>query len=250
MDDHITHYHGGPLWPGSTEMISALYRDTGAMVSFARHEQLKKIVRVSGSVFLDNGAFSVWRKSKKTNDVVDWSAYWTDYYCFVLRWIGAIDYFIVPDVIEGDECENDLLISQIPCAIKEKAVPVWHSNESLGKLVRLSEQFDLVAVGCCGEAKAVRSVKWKKRMMEAFTEIYIKRNLLVKIHGLRMLDGRALCQFPFYSADSTNVAINVPKTKVRLPSVTCKLQRTSIMRNTIEMVIPPTVDEWVLNNDT
>lgn len=58
-------------------------------------------------------------------------------------------------------------------------------------------------------------------MDEVFTEIYINRNLKVKIHGLRMLDVRVLGMYPFASADSTNVAVNVPKTEsdfLRLPT--------------------------------
>lgn len=48
-------------------------------------------------------------------------------------------------------------------------------------------------------------------MNEVFTELYINRNSEVKLHGLRMLDVRVLGMYPFASADSTNVAINVPK---------------------------------------
>lgn len=81
-------------------------------------------------------------------------------------------------------------------------------------------------------------------MDEAFTAIYIDRQLPVKIHGLRMLDGRALSQFPFDSADSTNVAINTPKTKIKFPEVTDKLHRVGILRAAIEKVSPPTVYAW------
>lgn len=83
-------------------------------------------------------------------------------------------------------------------------------------------------------------------MDQAFNAVYRNRKLDVKLHGLRMLDGRALSRYPFDSADSTNVAINVPKTKARLPDITDKLHRTAIMRHTIEMVKPPTVEEWLL----
>ena len=57
-------------------------------------------------------------------------------------------------------------------------------------------------------------------MDEVFTELYINRNLKVKIHGLRMLDVRVLGMYPFASADSTNVAVNVPKTEKRFPEIT------------------------------
>jgi hypothetical protein len=241
----VVHYHGGPIW-GGDENIKALYEKGGALVSFRRPDQIKKIARLKCSLVLDNGAFSTWRANQKEiENNFDWYAHWTSYYTFVLKWIGRIDWFIIPDVIEGSEKENDLLVSRVPSALKSKAVPVWHSDESISRLLRLSNDFALVAVGCCGEHTKIRSEKWKVRMDEVFYEVYIKRNLKVKLHGLRMLDGRVLSNYPFYSADSTNVAINVPKTQARLPSVTCKLARTAIMRHTIEMIKPPTIKEYV-----
>lgn len=241
----VVHYHGGPIW-GGDENIKALYNNGGSLVSFRRPEQIKKIAKLNCSLVLDNGAFSTWRANQKESEnKFDWAAHWTSYYTFVLKWIGRIEWFIIPDVIEGSEKENDLLVSRVPSALKSKAVPVWHSDESIGRLLNLASKFELVAVGCCGEHSMIRSKAWRHRMDEVFRELYINRSLSVKLHGLRMLDGRVLSEYPFYSADSTNVAINVPKTQARLPSVTCKLARTAIMRHTIEMIKPPTIKEYV-----
>lgn len=238
-----THYHGGPLW-GGDELLKALYRDSGALVSYARPDQIKKIAAIKCKLVLDNGAFSTWRNGGNDNDQAWWIKHWEGYYDFVGEWLSRIEWFIIPDVIEGTEQENDVLIEQVPAWLMAKAVPVWHSDESIERFVRLCERFERVAIGCCGPHRSIRSAAWKNRMTEAFNAIYVDRNLTVKIHGLRMLDGRALSQFPFDSADSTNVAINVPKTKARLPNITDKLHRTAIMRHTIEMVIPPTIEEW------
>lgn len=238
-----THYHGGPLW-GGNELLKALYRDSGALVSYARPDQIKKIAAIKCKLVLDNGAFSTWRSGGNDNDQQWWIRHWEGYYDFVGEWFSRIEWFIIPDVIEGSEQENDALIEQVPAWLMTKAVPVWHSDESIERFVRLCERFERVAIGCCGPHRSIRSAAWKRRMAEAFDAIYVERRLPVKIHGLRMLDGRALSQFPFDSADSTNVAINVPKTKARLPNITDKLHRTAIMRHTIEMVIPPTIEEW------
>lgn len=244
-----THYHGGPLW-GGDELLKALYRNTGALVSYARPDQIKKIAAIRCKLVLDNGAFSTWRKAANDNGKEWWRKHWEGYYDFVGEWFSRIEWFIIPDVIEGSEQENDELIGQVPEWLMPKAVPVWHSDESIERLVRLCERFSRVAIGCCGPHRSIRSSAWKSRMTEAFSAIYVERNLPVKIHGLRMLDGRALSQFPFDSADSTNVATNVPKTLARLPNITDKLHRTAIMRHTIEMVKPPTVTEWkVAQND-
>lgn len=238
------HYHGGPIW-GGDELLKALYRDSGALVSYARPDQIKKISIIKCKLVLDNGAFSTWRGMKYSYSPEWWKKHWEGYYDFVGSWFSRIEWFIIPDVIEGTEQENDALIEQVPAWLMCKAVPVWHSDESIERFVRLCERFERVAIGCCGPHRSIRSAAWKKRMTEAFSAIYVERSLPVKIHGLRMLDGRALSQFPFDSADSTNVAINVPKTKVRLPNITDKLHRTAIMRNTIEMVKPPTITEWI-----
>jgi hypothetical protein len=249
------HIHGGPIWGKvsigegkSMTCLQVLYRNSRAMVSFARPDQLKTILKTVGAkVVLDNGAFSVWKKAKKQQDVVDWGKYWTAYYLFVMTYISSIDWFIVPDVIEGNEKENQDLIDSIPSSLRHKAVPVWHSDESIDKLIKLCLEFKIVAIGCCGESGVIRSKEWSSKMNKAFSAIYIERQLTVKIHGLRMLDGRAMIQYPFDSCDSTNVAINVPKDKARYPEVKCKLARTAILKGAIEQVKPPSIQEWVSN---
>lgn len=242
------HYHGGPLW-GGDDLLKALYRDTGALISYARPDQIGKISLIRCNLVLDNGAFSTWRSNKK-GDSFDWQSHWAGYYDFVGSWYSRIDWFIIPDVIEGSEEENNKLILNVPRWLMPKAVPVWHSDESIDRFIQLCTLFDRVAIGCCGPHRSIRSEAWKARMTEAFRAIYIDRKLHVKIHGLRMLDGRALSQFPFASADSTNVAINVPKTKCRLPNILDKLHRTAIMRNTIEMIHPPSISEWISSQPT
>lgn len=241
------HYHGGPLW-GGDELLHACYSKTGALVSFARPDQIKKIAALNCRLVLDNGAFSTWKGAANDNQM-DWDAHWTRYYQWVQLWYHRIEWFIVPDVIEGSEAENDNLVARVPAVLRDKAVPVWHSDESIGRFVRLCEQFDRVAIGCCGPHRSIRSPAWRRRMDEAFSAIYIDRKLPVKIHGLRMLDGRALSQFPFDSADSTNVAINTPKTKYKFPQVTDKLHRVGILRAAIEKVSPPAISDWVAMND-
>lgn len=243
------HYHGGPIW-GGDELIKALYNKGGALVSFARPDQIKKIAAIDCKLVLDNGAFSTWRKSNGAMSVDDWGLHWTKYYQFVQLWYHRIEWYIIPDVIEGSEEENDALISSVPSVLMDKAVPVWHSVESIDRLIRLCKKFKRVAIGCCGEHVAIRSAAWNRRMDEAFNSVYIENGLDVKLHGLRMLDGRALSQYPLDSADSTNVAINTPKTKARLPTITDKLHRVGILRASIEKVSPPTVAQWMASAPT
>ena len=243
------HFHGSPIWGDEhapTDMlIKALYRDGGAFVSFARPEQMKKIAMFPCDIRLDNGAFSDWMKALKKGTPVDWSKRRAKFYDFVGKWFSRIEWFLIPDVIEGTEAENDEQIELVPDWLKSKAVPVWHTDESIERLLRLSGKFEWVAIGCCGPHRHIRSKWWEQRMDEVFTELYINRNLKVKIHGLRMLDVRVLGMYPFASADSTNVAVNVPKTEKRFPEITDKLARTAVLRAAIEEVHPPSISAWV-----
>lgn len=231
------------MW-GGKECFEALYTNRCALVSFARPEQLKKIIPIAKSVILDNGAYSTYRKSMKTSVVVDWDKWWTAYYCWILKWYSRIDWFIIPDVIMGTENENDELINKVPLQFRDKSVPVWHSMESIDRLIKLCNDWPRVAIGLCGEHDRATSKKAKARMEEVFSAIYIENNIDVKIHGLRILDGRVLGKFPFDSGDSTFVALNVPKTKLQMVHEQRKLNRTVIYRSKIENVIPPTIEEW------
>lgn len=240
------HYHGGPIWGGNgDELLKALYRNGGALVSFHRPDQIKAIANIDCKMALDNGAFSVWTNSNRKGIIVDWDKHWNKYYNFVRKWYERTEWFIVPDVIGGSDEDNDNLLSKVPEDILPKAVPVWHSESSLERLGRLCERFDRVAIGCMGEHRSIRSPAWRKRMDEVFKFIYIDNQFDVKIHGLRALDVRAISQYPFDTADSSYVATAVPKTKTKFPEIVDKLHRAAILRAAIEKVYPPTVEEWV-----
>ena len=120
------------------------------MVSFANQQQVHLAFEKAQGVALDNGAFTVWKKSEK----VDVPAYTQ----WVMLWMRhpAFEWAIIPDVIDGTEGENDDLISQWPLA-REVSVPVWHMHESIRKLGSLIESFPRVAIGSSGEFADIRT---------------------------------------------------------------------------------------------
>lgn len=248
-DSSHKHYHGGPMWGredlGNGKIVTCkevLYKNSCALVSYHRMDQLKFVLDNARLVVFDNGAFSDWMK----NDCVNRdSVWWAGYYAKVLSIYSRIKWFLIPDVIEGSEEENDKLIESVPSSLRDKGVPVWHSVESLERLGRLCREYDIVAIGLCGIHKKTMSKVAQARLEEVFRYIYLEQRIDVKIHGLRMLDGRVLGKFPFYSADSSFVAINVPKTKQQMKEVQCKLARTAIYKSKIESVIPPTLESWI-----
>lgn len=256
----IHHYHGLPIWGEGVMEIST--RGAGAFVSHAWPQQAKKALEFAGSVAFDNGAFSAWKSGKPVRD-------WTPFYQWLMRYYhhDNLSFFIIPDVIDGGEEDNDRLIAELPSMFREKAVPTWHLHESIDRLVGLCEKWPKVCFGSSGQYAVIRTKLWHARMTEAFTEIYIKRGLKTKIHGLRMLDGRVLGNYPLDTADSTNLACNIPKFEAKYPELTNAIRsadycrgldgielkrvilrgRAAVLKGAVEQVKPPSISEWIEN---
>ena len=199
----MIHYHGSPF--GSTRQDAArFYSGRHAIISYARQDDLGGCLDACQSVALDNGAFSAWKSSKP----LDISGYlsW-------LRNIGrhpAVDWALIPDVIDGEEADNAALVRQwsrerLPCQV----VPVWHLHESLDYLRWLLEDWQLVALGSSGQYDTPGEPRWWGRMAEAFAVICDEHGRpRRRLHGLRMMDPEIFRYCPFRSVDSTNAAQN------------------------------------------
>lgn len=254
----IHHYHGLPIWGDGVMEVAT--RNSGAFVSHAWPQQTKKVLDAAGSVAFDNGAFSAWKSGKPVKD-------WTPFYQWLMRYYHHenLDFFIIPDVITGGEEDNDKLIRELPSMFHDKAVPTWHLHESIDRLVELCKNWPKVCFGSSGQYAVIRTELWHERMMKAFTEIYIKRGMRTKVHGLRMLDGRVLGNYPLHTADSTNLACNIPKFEVKYPELTRAIReaeyanglserelkqvilrgRAAILKGAVEQVKPPSIEEWI-----
>lgn len=255
----VIHFHGLPIWGDKGAVCKIAVTGAGAFVSYARPEQLRLALQYADEVAIDNAAFSAWKRGLIIN--------WVDFY----RWLmphyhhERLKFFVIPDVVDGGEDDNDKLIRELPSMFRAKAVPVWHLHESLDRLVALCEEWPRVCFGSSGQYATIRTAAWHRRMNEAFTEIYIKRQFKTKIHGLRMLDGRIVGNYPLATADSTNLACNVPKFEVKYPELTRAIReadyaqgltpdelkrlilrrRCAILKGAIEQVRPPTIKEWI-----
>ncbi len=247
----MNHYHGTPIWGNAGEVHRIAVTGAGAFVSYARPEQLDRSLLLANSVGIDNGAFSAWKRHLQIN--------WSDFYAWLEQYYfnDKTAFFVIPDVVEGGEEDNDALIAQMPSAFRAKATPVWHLHESLERLVSLCEDWPRVCFGSSGEYAQIRTARWHKRMASAFERIYLQHSFKTKIHGLRMLDGRVMGNYPLHSADSTNLASNVPKYLVKYPELTkavldagygieqVKPHRCAILKGAIEAVKPPTIEQWL-----
>lgn len=255
----VIHFHGTPIWGGKGDVHRIAVARGGAFVSFIRPDQMTTSLLQAGAVGVDCGAFSAWKRGITIN--------WLDYYHWLERYYdhSKLDFFVIPDVVEGGQADNDRLIGQLPRDFKGKAVPVWHLHESIDRLITLCREWPRVAFGSSGEFATIRTKAWHDRMRQAFDAIYCQHDFKTRIHGLRMLDGRVLGAYPLDTADSTNLACNVPKFNVKYPELTRQIReadyckglneeevktlilkgRCAILKNAIESVQPLTREAWI-----
>lgn len=233
----MIHYHGLPINP-QTAAASALMGGH-AFISFRHREQLGIAAEVCQSFALDNGAFSAWRSGDPVTD-------WSEFYRWALKCmrIPSCDFAVIPDVIEGSEADNDILLMTCPLP-KWFGAPVWHMHESLGRLERLVNQYPRVCLGSSGEFSTVGDSVWWKRMDDAMAVVCDEDGYpKAKLHGLRMLNPKVFSRLPLASADSTNIGRNVGIDKKwekghYLPPT--KEARAQVMRHRIESVNSPVV---------
>ena len=196
----MIHYHGTPCGATRQDVARFLF-GRHAFVSFFRPEDIGTAAEVCQSFCIDNGAFSAW----KSGVVVD---EWNSYYEFCDLWSRhpGFDWAVIPDIVDGDESDNDALIDEWPGHIN--GVPVWHLHESLARLDRLAS-WPRIALGSSGVWGQPGGMAWWNRIAEVMAVICDEGGRpKTKIHGLRMLNHEIFCRMPLSSADSTNAVRN------------------------------------------
>lgn len=201
----MIHYHGGPITPNDAAV--RLWTARHACVSFSRPEQAPLAFEVAQTVMLDNGAFTHWQAGKGRVP-------WGEFVAWCLEWAKhpALDFVLIPDVIDGDETENDELVDRWRnrAELARVGVPVWHLHESFDRLYRLAQEWSRIALGSSGEFADIGTEAWWHRMGEAMAVVCDDQGRpSCKLHGLRMLSPTVFSHVPLASADSTNVARNV-----------------------------------------
>ena len=194
----MIHYHGTPITPRKYLLNLA---GRSFCVSFAAPSDVECCHGIGQSVMLDNGAFSFWRDKRRP--FPGWSAY----YAWAEPWLDHwTTWAVIPDVIDGTEPDNDHLIAQWPFGTR--GAPVWHLHESLDRLARLVFEWPLVCLGSSGAYATPGTFLWRRRMAEAMHVACDERGRpRTRLHMLRGLAFGG-DEYPFYSADSTNIARN------------------------------------------
>jgi hypothetical protein len=191
----MNHYHGTPITP-----VEALYELSGRhfCVSHVEPRDVARVHQIGQSVMLDNGAFSKWKRGAETD--------WTTYYEWCERWLAyPTTWAVIPDVIDGGSQVQDALLREWPFG--HKGSPVWHMDESIDRLLELTESWPRVCIGSAAQFATVLSPTWERRTDDYWNEIARRGRFLPAIHMLRGMQcsGR---RWPFASVDSTDVARN------------------------------------------
>jgi len=193
-------YHGTPMG-GDRAGVTRFLSGRHALIPFPRQEDVATAADVCQTFCFDNGAFSAWKQGKP---VEDWSAYYE--WCEEWYRHPGFAWAIIPDVIDGDERDNNRLLNEWPGHIE--GVPVWHLHESLERLDSLY-LWPRICIGSSGEYAQTGTPKWWQRMRQAMKVICDERGRpRTRLHGLRMACKEYTSRFPFASVDSTNVAQN------------------------------------------
>lgn len=234
----MIHYHGLPIWPATA--AGAAINGGHAFVTWERPEQLGLAVECAQSFALDNGAFTAWKQGRPVKD-------WAEFYEWAGRCqrIPSCDFAVIPDVIDGTEADNDALLAEWPLA-RWFGAPVWHMHESLDRLARLAADWGRVCLGSSGEFAKVGTAEWWDRMAAAMVVVCDAEGRPgVRLHGLRMLNPAVFTRLPLASADSTNIAQNIPIDQAWRGTYTPpnKEARAAVMRARIESHNAPA--SWV-----
>ena len=190
----MIHYHGTRI-AASDDQVTRILKSRHACVSFADLSQLSIVQEVCQSWMLDNGAYSFWNSGKTTD--------WEDYYQFVRDLKDpCCDFWIIPDVIDGAEDQNNELIENCPLP---GGTPVWHFDESISKLQWLCQDFPRVCIGTTAGLSPNTEAYWTRLHQAMDTITDSEGRISVKLHGLRCLNPEIFTKIPFASADSTTM---------------------------------------------
>lgn len=233
----MIHYHGTPLG-GTRSDAARFFQGRHALIPFPRQDDLGVVADVCQDFVFDNGAYSVWRRGAEldVHGYMSWVRDWCKHPGF--RWA------LIPDVIEGNEDDNDRHISAWQdSGLALYGVPVWHLHESIDRLAGLCDGWPIVALGSSGQWPNPGTRSWWARISEVLNAICDEHGRPpAKLHGLRMMDVEIFQRIPLASADSTNAAVNsgsLSRFGIYLPPTSS--QRAEIIASRVEWCNSPGV---------
>ena len=191
-------YHGTPISPRETGMMRMKGRNF--CVSFAAPRDAENALTFGQRVMFDSGEFSNFTKGKAPNH----PAYmqWLQDKLYHPHWA------LVPDIIGGsvDDQREVMKSWRYPPLL---SCPVWHIHLPLEYLGELVDVWPKVAFGSSGEFWKLGTKEWRERIDLAWAYLRDRSGEhLPNIHMLRAMKLATQGDWPFASADSTNIARN------------------------------------------
>lgn len=144
---------------------------------------------------LDSGAFTFMTNSSKE---VDWKEYIENYAQFIKK--NDVKYYFELDIdsIVGYDKVKEYT-QYLEKLTERKCIPVWHKSRGLDEWIRITKEYDYVAIGGI-VTKEIKPIEYK--YFNYLLDIAKKNNC--KVHGLGFTNLKSLPKYHFYSVDSTS----------------------------------------------
>lgn len=153
-------------------------------------------------IFLDSGAVTWYNECVKKGVEVDDKMkreFLDNYIAFVHKYksklYGYVNLDVIYDPKRSQENQEYMELNGL------NPLPVFHFGEDMKWFIRMIERYDYVGVG--GAVSGAVTQKAQQRMTDELFELVYKRGDKVRIHGFGRTNWNAICQFPWYSVDST-----------------------------------------------
>jgi hypothetical protein len=188
-------YHVTPITP---ERVLRALAGRYFLISYARPDQAALVERIAAGIVYDNSAFQAFTLGRTP----DWPAFeaWVE-----PRLDRPGRWAVIPDVIDGGEDEQERLIEL--WGLGHRGAPVWHSAESIERLLRLiAAGWPRICIGSSGAHWQIGSPSWLHRMGEV-REALAGLDALPDIHLLRGASQAARFEF-LASADASTLGQN------------------------------------------
>lgn len=164
---------------------------------FYADEWTEKIIPLLDRFLLDSGAFT-FMNSEKDKSKVNFDEYLTKYINFINN--NNVKYFFeldIDSIVGYDEVLK--LRERLERETRKKCIPVWHKSRGLDEWVKLTKEYDYIAIG------GIVTKEIKRTEYKYFTKLLkIAKENNCKVHGLGFTNLKGLEKYKFYSVDSTS----------------------------------------------
>ncbi|ORJ57133.1 hypothetical protein [Geothermobacter hydrogeniphilus] len=190
----MRHYHRLPL-AEKGQNIARFLHQRHALLPFSCPEEAPLAFEVRRSVILDHGCAERSQHGAALNpeEYIRWCEEWHRH--------PGFDWALIPDA--GDEADNDALLRAWPKKIC--GVPIYHLHEDPQRLLRLAEQYPLVALGSNARAWSTPGTSGWWSRMAAILDIICDQDGRppCKLHGTGMMAPDIFTALPLASVDGS-----------------------------------------------